>query len=157
VELLRWNCQALPNVTIFPYGLADREANVLLYLGEQDSVANSVRSSAEATATYVPVDLRKASAVLTELGLETVDILKVDTEGCEVPILESLAAWLPRIGLIYLEYHSADDRISIDRMLVGSHLLCRGRITNPHRGDLCYVARERLPGQGGAVDPWRIK
>jgi FkbM family methyltransferase len=155
-ELLRWNCQAFPNVAAFPYGLAEQDANVPLYLGEYDSVTNSIRPGAEVTTNYVPVDLRKASTVFAELGLETVDVLKVDTEGCEVEILKSLAPWLPRLGLVHLEFHCADDRLSIERMLTGSHLLCRGRIYNPHRGELCYVARERLPVQRKDVTDCKI-
>ena len=78
-------------------------------------------------------------------GVESVDILKVDTEGCEMPILRSLAGLLPRVGVVYVEYHDDDARLDIDRLLGATHLLCQGRVLAPHRGEFCYVARTRLP------------
>ncbi len=44
-----------------------------------------------------PIRLACASQFLSEHGIESVDILKIDTEGCEVPILRSLSKYLPEV------------------------------------------------------------
>jgi hypothetical protein len=82
---------------------------------------------------------------LREQQITAIDVLKIDTEGCEVPILESIAAWLPEMKAIYLEYHSERDRLAIDRMLCETHILVSGKVTYPHRGELCYVSYRSFP------------
>jgi len=151
--LLVQNIQGLPRVETFGFGLSDEDRRALLYMGQQDSVTNSVHSSPENTSAAVEVELRAAGAVLAEQGVEAVDILKLDTEGCEVPILRSLTSLLPSLGVVFVEYHDEDDRREIDRMLGGTHVLYQGRAIAPHRGEFCYLARSRLPPdfRGGQI------
>jgi FkbM family methyltransferase len=149
--LLAYNTQALANVAVFNVGLADKNARTLLYLGGQDSVTNSVQLSPENTGQSVTIELREAAAALAEQRVTAIDILKLDTEGCEIPILQSLAALVPSLGVLFVEYHDEADRLEIDRLLSATHVLCSGRIHAVHRGELCYIARSRLPrGAGGA-------
>ena len=116
-------------------------------------MTNSVHCSPENTSAAVEVQLRAAGAALAERGVEAVDILKLDTEGCEVPILRSLAGLLPSLGVVFVEYHDEEDRREIDRLLGGTHVLCQGRVLAPHRGEFCYLARSRLPPgfRGGQI------
>jgi hypothetical protein len=75
-------------------------------------------------------------------------ILKLDTEGCEVPILRDVSAVLGGVDLLYVEYHSEEDRLAIDDLLRGQMMLAVGRAMMPHRGTSVYVARhlvERYP------------
>lgn len=71
------------------------------------------------------------------------DILKLDTEGCEVEILRGYTetfgpSVLPRA--ILLEFHSSNDRVIIDRKLgVLGYVLVRARIDHPDRGVLAFV------------------
>jgi FkbM family methyltransferase len=151
--LLARNTQGLPRVEAFNIGLADEDRRAFLYLGHQDSVTNSVCSSPENTSAAVEVELRAARAVLAEQGVEAVDILKLDTEGCEVPILRSLASLIPRLGVVFVEYHDEEDRREIDRLLGKTHVLYQGQVLGPHRGEFCYLARSRLPPgfRGGQI------
>ena len=77
--------------------------------------------------------------------MRAIDVLKVDTEGCELPILRSIAELLPSIPVIYVEYHSEDDRREIDRMLGDTHVVVAGHVFQIHRGELTYVARGAFP------------
>lgn len=144
-ELLSRNTCHLSNVSAFNFGLFDQNSQASLYLGKQDSVTNSIRSSVLNTTDSVSVPLREAQSVFKELKLESIDVLKLDTEGCEVPILRSIAQFIPQIGVIYVEYHRAEDRLDIDRLLTPTHVLFRGQINNPHRGELCYVTSKLIP------------
>jgi FkbM family methyltransferase len=40
------------------------------------------------------------------LGLPHLDVLKIDTEGCELEILESMGKCLDMVDYVLLEYHS---------------------------------------------------
>jgi Methyltransferase FkbM domain len=75
------------------------------------------------------------------------DILKIDTEGCERAILSSLKTRLPTIQVIYVEYHSNDDRIWIDAPLSPTHILSRGQVIHEHQGDFA-TWRGQLAHQG---------
>jgi FkbM family methyltransferase len=152
--LLVRNTRGLVNVETLNIGLADKSRRAALYLGSQDSVTNSVCASVLNTRTAVPVRLRSARSALADLCVDGADILKLDTEGCELPILRSLAPMLPRIGVIYVEYHGEADRLEIDRLFAGTHLLVQGRALGPHRGEFCYVAKGRLPDN---VDDGQIR
>jgi FkbM family methyltransferase len=143
--LLAANTADLPQVKTFPFGLFDRDRQAALYHGLHGSIQNSIGRSAQQTEVSETIALRETAAVLRELQLETIDILKLDTEGCEVPILLSMWKWIPRTGVIYVEFHSEVDRLEIDRLLSPTHVLYRGTISRLCRGELCYVAKNRLP------------
>ena len=143
--LLRANTADLPQVQRFAFGLLDRDQQALLYRGKDDAVENSIGRSRELTDDTFPIALRSADSALTEAGVDSIDILKLDTEGCEVPILRSLASRLPRTGVIYIEFHAERDRMEIDRLLLPTHALFHAKILKPYRGELCYVARACLP------------
>ncbi|HEY2415493.1 MAG TPA: FkbM family methyltransferase [Pirellulaceae bacterium] len=143
--LLTANTADLPQVQRFDFGLLDRDQQTLMYRGKDDAVENSIGRSRELSDDAFPIALRSAEAALTEAGIDTIDILKLDTEGCEVPILRSLSGRLARTGVIYVEFHAERDRLEIDRLLLPTHSLFRGQIMKPYRGELCYVARAVLP------------
>jgi FkbM family methyltransferase len=143
--LLTANTHDLPQVRCFNVGLFDRDGQAMLYRGRDDAVASSIGHSREQSAEGQPIELLSADKALTSVGLQAIDILKLDTEGCEVAILRSLAPRFGQIGIVYVEFHSERDRLEIDRLLTPTHALYQGAITRPYRGELCYVARQILP------------
>ena len=75
------------------------------------------------------------------------DILKLDTEGCEVPILRSLQKHLSDMKLIYADYHSDRERRLIDGLLAETHVLWRGHVPLAYRGEFCYLNRKLIPDE----------
>lgn len=151
-ELLARNAASLPQVKSFPFGLSDQDGECLIYQGNQDSVTNSILKSPEASGPGTRIQLRNALEVLQSEKIDRIDILKIDTEGCEVPILQTLRCLLPEVGVVFLEYHSEKDRLILDSLLAPTHTLFSGRITVPHRGELCYVAHRKLAGISGGIE-----
>jgi Trk K+ transport system NAD-binding subunit len=84
---------------------------------------------------------REAREALKELGLESIDVLRVATGGDEVEVLANLQPQLKDIKVIYVEFCSEQDRKQIDQILDPSHLLWQGEIIAGQRGALCYVNR----------------
>ena len=79
--------------------------------------------------------------MIAEHGISRIGLLKLDTEGSEVPILRDLEDFLDRIDAVFLEYHSEADRLEIDRILSSRFDLCKATIDLVHRGTLAYVAK----------------
>ena len=151
-ELLARNIQNMPNIIAFDYGLFDQDKQADLHLGLQDSLQGSIGACAEVSADKkVTVSLRDAKTVFVEQNVEEIDILILDTEGCELPILRSIADLFSRVGVFYVEFHHEADRLEIDRMLRPTHLLVKGNISGPDRGELCYALRKRIPDRINAL------
>jgi FkbM family methyltransferase len=144
-SLLQQNTEPLSNIRIFPFGLFSSDRVLPLYRGHNDSVESSVCPTTRTGEDCETIRLRSAPQFLLEQGIAHVDILKIDTEGCEVPILRSLRSCLAEVKVIYVEYHSDRDRRLIDELLAETHVLWRAQSTLVHRGEFCYVKRALLP------------
>jgi FkbM family methyltransferase len=145
--LLQQNVELLRNVRVFPFGLYSGETKLSLFHGKNDSVESSVCATARTTGEGEQIRLVGACEFLSQHGIESVDILKIDTEGCEVPILQSLRQSLPGVKVLYVEYHSERDRRTIDGMLADTHVLWRGHVDFAYRGEFCYLKRELVPDE----------
>jgi FkbM family methyltransferase len=147
LSLLQQNAAPFRNVKVFPFGLHSRERTLSLFQGRNDSVESSVCSSTRTTGESEEIRLACAPEFLAGQGIEKIDVLKIDTEGCEVPILQSLHRYLPEVTALYVEYHSERDRRTIDEMLAKTHVLWRGHVNFAFRGEFCYLKRELLPDE----------
>jgi len=139
--LLEANTKAHGNVQVHRFGLYSSDLEVPLYRGRYETGMSSVTRSESTTDASEVVSLRSVRDWLAENSIARVDVLKVDTEGCEVPILEAMSDLLPQTKVIYLEYHNDDDRKEFDRILGESHLLAHG-LMMPHLGEVAYVAKD---------------
>ena len=82
-------------------GASDTHATLMLggpgsWIGTGDVVGGSV-----------DVEVRDVAAVFDELGLDEIDLLKLNVEGSEFDILDRLeeTAWLPRIRILLIQFH----------------------------------------------------
>ena len=143
-DLLRRNAERVPRIRLENVGLFSADCRKLLYDSNFDSVTASVRTSILNRGTGTEVVLRDAAAVLA--AIPQPDIIKIDTEGCEVPILYAARDIAANSKVVYVEYHSETDRRIIDCLLGPTHILVRGGASNPHRGEFCYVRRDAFAG-----------
>lgn len=141
-SLLERNVAGLDRIRVHPVGLHDHDGSVPLYRSRWDPMSASVEVSAENGGEFDEICLRDAAAWMDEQQVGTIDVMKIDTEGCELPILRCLADRALQSKLIYLEYHSDDDRRLIDAWLEPTHVLASAKADHPHRGDVCYVSRQ---------------
>ena len=152
---LERNARAAANVRTFNFGLSDADAEVKLYLGRSQCLQHSTIPSIEVGAAFEVISVKRASAALQGVIAEGC-ILKIDTEGCEVPILEDLRPHLALVDVIYLEYHSERDRRRIDELLAPSFSLWSSAAQVLHRGNLAYVSHNVLP-QIPELGQWEIR
>ena len=147
LALLQQNVEPLRNVTVFPFGLYSSEQKLSLFQGKNDFVESSLCPSLRTGNESEEIRLVCAPDFLAEHGITRIDVLKIDTEGCEVPILRALNRYLPEVKVLYVEYHSERDRRMIDETLAETHVLWRGHVTFAYRGEFCYLKRELVPGE----------
>ena len=141
-ESLRHNLESFPNAEVHHCGLFSAERTANLHLGVSQCMQHSIFSSCETGDQIETIALRRASTEFDKLGIQQISVLKIDTEGCEVPILEDLGAdRLSRVDVIYLEWHSEEDRRSIDALLGGHFILTYAKSSHPHRGNAAYMAK----------------
>ncbi len=143
--LLAQNARRFPQIEVHQTGLYDKKAKLPLHAGHIDGTTSSFGASAMAKRGGDVLELEDAAGFFAREGLLAADILKLDTEGCEWPILKSLEPWLGQFRVIYMEYHSEIDRRRIDALLAPTHLLHGGIAYHPHRGEFCYLVRSALP------------
>jgi FkbM family methyltransferase len=151
-ELLARNAQHYDNIRVHNVGLYSGDATVPLYAGIHDTVSASIfRRSGQNSAVSEDVRLREAATWLAEQGLEAIDVLKLDTEGCEVEILAAIRHQLREVMVIYVEYHDRGARRRIDRLLEPTHELGAGRCFMDS-GDLIYVGQRVLSADLSATN-----
>jgi FkbM family methyltransferase len=91
------------NVEIHPYGLAAVDAHAPLAL---EGPGSTVRREGGTFGSAV-VQLRDVAAVLDELGVDRIDLCKMNIEGGEYDVFDRLIAtgWLPRIDVVSVQFH----------------------------------------------------
>ena len=122
VEILKRNIGKRKNIHVHPFGLTDHDGTGRLAIHPNNSGENSLVKETLENATYVDVSIQNACSAMDRLNLNFIDVLKIDTEGSEVPILKSLMPRLKYVGIVLLEYHSEGDRRMVDKLLDGFSL-----------------------------------
>ncbi len=77
---------------VFDCAASDREGTAQLFVNPHNKADNRLyRSDATPSAQSASVELRTIDAVLNELGLHRVDILKIDVQGSELSAIAGAA------------------------------------------------------------------
>lgn len=126
---------------VFPFGVGGETEIKKIYTGEYDGCEDSVYSSGRTRGSGEDVLILAADDAISQIGIKNASILKIDTEGSEVPILSK---WLKKQKpmIIYIEWHSEEDRIQIDQMLYSDYVLISSSAQEPHRGTGAYVLKK---------------
>jgi FkbM family methyltransferase len=157
LELLVRNTRDAPNVQVHGFGLHAMDRRVPLYRGAFDTATASITPGSGTSQESEEVELRSAGAWLREQSIDRIDVLKLDTEGCEIPILEDLGADIVgQVKVLYVEYHSDEDRRRLDALLGHSHVLVLGR-SRYLTGELMYVQRGAFDPEGPEITGWAAR
>ena len=124
--LLELNTQSCKNISRYFFGLGNNNETITLYQNPYNTGASST-SYIHPESTKVDIHIKNAIEQFEGIGLKKVDVLKIDTEGAEVAILESLQKYLSNIKIIMLEYHSLEDRAKL------LDILCDFTLYSPER------------------------
>lgn len=145
LPLCEANTRAFADVTIHPYGLFNRDQAATLHLHATNTGQSTVHRVPGAAHTAA-ITLRDAGKEWDRLGWDHADVLKIDTEGCEVEILEALGPRLALVDYVLLEHHSDQDRRQIDALL-GDFELFASRLYAVGLGTAKYIHRRLMVGR----------
>ena len=134
-EYLKKNLQPYNNVVLHNVAIGDPK-RTKLYQGVDHCARASFFKLGEQTDEFELV-----TTVLPSSLPQNCDLLKIDTEGCEVEILEGLTS--RQYIAIIIEYHSDDDRRKIDQLLK-NYILVGSKVVMPNRGVLKYLSLSQL-------------
>ena len=151
---LTQNLKDIHHITLNFFGLSDTTKSVTLYQGKSQCLQNSIFASAEVSASGEQIQLKDAFDEVKDI-IEDQTVIKIDTEGCELAILNSIKPFFNQLQVIYLEFHSEKDRIRIDNLLNQTHGLWNANVKSPHRGDVCYLKRSLWEGNP-EISQWEI-
>ena len=119
--------------------LSDYNGKAILWKGNEGSYDNSLIPNPCTGRGCLEVNISAPE----NHEIEQIDVIKIDTEGSEVPILSSvLKKFYP--WCVYLEYHSEADRVELDSMLRERYILIGATTTQPYRGQRQYLAKDFL-------------
>jgi FkbM family methyltransferase len=97
----------VPRVRVMPYGLADQAGTLRVkYYQAQPAWSSIYDYPHDGQALWIDEAVSTGDAALAQLGLPSVDLLKIDAEGAEMAILRGFAEALERraIRVIQFEY-----------------------------------------------------
>ena len=133
--LLVENTDDLPNVRTHNVAVGAENTNKLMFKGLHNIGESSLFQIGEQSDETVQISMIKAQE------LPQAHIVKIDTEGAEVEILENLG-FQPHV--VMLEYHSEAKRRRVDELLI-HYKLVKSETKIPNRGVLIYVHKQLLP------------
>lgn len=116
-ELLAYNLSInnIKNTTIFQKAVTDKSGSVRIFLNS-DSAAHSVFSKSDRYTDTESVSLKE---IFDSNKIEKCDVLKLDCEGSEYMILNSLPeSYFKRIQKIVMEYHRTDEEPNLLQDLI---------------------------------------
>lgn len=141
-DLARTHFEAngIRNVSLFTYGLGDRETTLPIYQSSPGNFGGCTTTAIAGTQPVETVRIRDTLSTLDELGLDRVDLFKVDCEGGEVGVFHSLGERIARCGWLIGELHS--EWIDVPAMIAHIEKTHAFQIDNPGGGS-CVVFRAR--------------
>ena len=120
-NILKKNLKDFPNITALNKGAFNRNVEKKIFIDNGGGGKNSIHEAWTKSKNFEVVTFIDIRKFIIKEKLYKIDILKIDTEGCEVKILKAILKYIPNIEVIYLEYHSRKDKEIIFSILSDSH------------------------------------
>jgi FkbM family methyltransferase len=94
----------VPSVTPLMYGLGPSDTTLPL---ELDGPGSSLHGTVESSGRTVDVEIRDVVATFAELGLDRVDLIKINIEGAEYDLLDRMidAGLVPKVRYLLIQFH----------------------------------------------------
>lgn len=107
MEILKRN--SIPNVNVNSFGLSDIDRTCSLHIGNPNNIgAASIKTNTDGDCVFKPLD---------SLGIQKMDIVKIDVEGHELEVLEGAIETIKRCKPIFLQIEinraDAEDRLAL--------------------------------------------
>jgi len=132
-EMLKKNTSDMNNVQLFNVVLGSSDRKQKMYYGKNNIGEASLFKTNE------QIDDGEEADIVLAAQLPQCHIMKIDTEGAEIEILETYEH-NPAVYLI--EYHSEENRLKIANLLKDKYILVSSKADKPNYGIVKYALRE---------------
>ncbi len=149
-DALKENLSQHHSVMLVQAALTDCDGTISLKSGKNDGVANSIfNGEMVSEASLSTVESKTTQGFLADIKERHhgIDVLKMDIEGAEWFLLDVADQILSGIGVIYMEFHSADFFPRLCNKLHASHVIHEAKIRFPHRGEVAWIRRDLLTAE----------
>jgi FkbM family methyltransferase len=142
--LLGRNTGHLSLVERYQFAFARSSGPIRIWRGQHSSGQNSALPNEATSLKFFDASGIEPLRFCVEHNLEEISILKLDIEGLEMEVLRALQPLLPKIQVLYIEYHSEALRGEIDALLASGFTLFASEATEAFCGTVCYAATDLL-------------
>jgi len=133
---------SLKNVILIPKAVHSNSSRVVFSIDPRSTLAGKVVTSEERPSlpNYVNIEAVSLDEFVESIKCPQINILKIDTEGSELEVLQGAAATLAKTGKIVLEYHSLKLKEQVIKTITVNHKFNLVWDLEPHR--VLYFTRE---------------
>lgn len=149
-DALKENLSNHGSVLLIRAALTDCDGTISLKSGKNDGVSNSIFTGEMVSeASLSTVESKAMHGFLADIKerYQGIDVLKMDTEGAEWFLLDIPDSILSDIGVIYMEFHSAEFFPRLCNKLNATHVIHEAKIRFPHRGEVAWIRRDLLAAE----------
>lgn len=101
---------------MFPFGLADFDGSISFNPpSNPDHVSHTILDRKETKGSSIEVGVKKLETIMAELGHEKIDLLKMDIEGAEYQVIDSLVSSEIRPKQILIEFHHRFPSVGVEK------------------------------------------
>jgi FkbM family methyltransferase len=133
------NARAIGNCQTYRAGLHNVTHSAKL--GFEGGAGNTLGSSPRHSDRTLLLEARQ---FVSGLAVQPFDLVKINADGCEVPIMLGLRQYLETVAVIHVGFQGESDRRLIDQLLASTHVFWRGTVDSSRHSTLTYVNRARL-------------
>ena len=134
-ELLKKNTSDMSNVQLINSGVGSSDRKQQIFYGKHNIGEASLFKG------YEQVDDGEEVDIVSAATLPACHIIKIDTEGSEIEIIENYQHD-PAVYLI--EYHSEENRLKIDEYLRDEYILIESKCDKPNYGIVKYALKSLI-------------
>lgn len=112
-----------PRFSFYPYGIWKADETMRFFSPEDETHVSHSIDNLQHTRDYFEAECRSVTSIMAELGDDRIDLLKLDVEGAEYEVLESIVAADLDIRTVCAEFHkvtTVGDMIAAARRFVAA-------------------------------------
>jgi len=124
-DLIVKRFENVPNITVYPYGLAEIDKREKINI---DGDASSIYKQGGKTEE---IELREIGQVMSDLRIDKIDLIKINIEGGEFPLLNHCVKknLVSKMGNIQVQFHTFVENAAIKRHEIRKNLQKTHKIT----------------------------
>ena len=99
------NLEKFPAFTLHKYAMGENSGEIIMSVFEGNEAGSTAldMSNSGVAVTSVPVKMITVDEAISSLGLPVPQVIKIDTQGCELSILKGSQENLSKVGVLFLE------------------------------------------------------